>query len=280
MFSLYNFKSKIMKKLFLISVVLLTGFTVFAQTLRTAKNEAFKRGEYLRYRVYYDAILTGQVNAGEAELEIKKETKVIANRNTYHIVGLGLTKGIFNMFFKVVDRYETYIDEEALVPWVFIRRVNEGGYKIIQDVTFNQFKKTVTTVNGNTTTTTTLSVNENMQDIISALYYSRTLDFTDAKIGQSFSIPFILDDSIYMSKIIYEGKEVKTFDIGTFNCLKFKPMVATGSVFSDPYPMTLWVTDDKNHIPLFAESAILVGSVKMELFKYSGLANPLSSKIK
>ncbi|MFA4851932.1 MAG: DUF3108 domain-containing protein [Bacteroidales bacterium] len=269
-----------MKKSVLFTIAAFIVLSLQAQTLRTATNTAFKRGEYLRYKAYYDAILTGKVNAGEAELEIKNENKLIANRSTFHVAGLGLTKGAFNIFFKVVDRYETYIDENALIPWVFIRRVNEGGYKISQDLTFNQFKKTVISVNNKNNTTKTIVVVENIQDIISAIYYARTLDFSNAKIGQEFPIPFFLDDSIYISKIIYQGKENITIGIGTFRCLKFKPMVATGEVFSDPYPMTLWVTDDKNHIPLLAESAIIVGSVKMELIKYSGLANTLSSKIR
>jgi len=269
-----------MKKSVLFTIAAFIVLSLQAQTLRTATNTAFKRGECIRYKAYYDAILTGKVNAGEAELEVKNENKLIANRSTFHVVGLGLTKGAFNIFFKVVDRYETYIDENALIPWVFIRRVNEGGYKINQDLTFNQFNKTVISVNNKNNTTKTIVVVENIQDIISAIYYARTFDFSDAKIGQGFEIPFFLDDSIYTSKIIYQGKENLTIGIGTFSCLKFKPMVATGNVFSDPYPMTLWVTDDKNHIPLFAESAILVGSVKLELIKYSGLANPLSSKIK
>jgi len=268
-----------MKKSVLFIVAVLTSFILHAQTLRTANNTAFKRGEVLRYKVYYDAILTGKVNAGEAELDVKDENKLIANRSTYHVVGLGLSKGAFNLFFKVVDRYETYIDEEALVPWLFIRRVNEGGYKISQDVTFNQFKNVASALNNKNNKTTNTKVNENMQDIISALYYARTLDLSDAKIGQEFPIKFFLDDSIYTSKIIYEGKENVTVDIGKFRCLKFKPMVATGNVFKDPYPMTLWVTDDKNHIPLLAESAIIVGSVKLELIKYSGLANALTSQI-
>lgn len=269
-----------MKKSIFFVLVVLMGLSLHAQTLRTVKNEAFKRGEYLRYKAYYDAILTGKVNAGVAELEVKNENKLIANRSTFHVVGLGFTKGAFNIFFKVVDRYETYIDEEALIPWVFIRRVNEGGYKISQDLTFNQFKKTVISVDNKHNTTKTAVVVENIQDVISAIYYARTLDISDAKIGQEFPIPFFLDDSIYTSKIIYQGKENITIGIGTFSCLKFKPMVATGEVFSDPYPMTLWVTDDKNHIPILAESAIIVGSVKMELIKYSGLANTFSSKIK
>ena len=56
-------------------------------------------------------------------------------------------------------------------------------------------------------------------------------------------------------------------------------MMATGEVFDDPYPLSVWITDDKNHIPVLLESKIIVGSVKIELIKYSGLANPLTSEI-
>ena len=57
-------------------------------------------------------------------------------------------------------------------------------------------------------------------------------------------------------------------------------MVLKGEVFNDPYPMNVWITDDKNHIPILASSKVLVGSVNLELVKYSGLASPLKSKIK
>lgn len=269
-----------MKRIVFILVVttVFVATSVFSQTLRKVTNNAFIRGEWLRYKVYYDAILTGKVIAGEAELEVKDENKLIANRSTYHIVGLGLTKGTFNLFYKVVDRYESYIDEEALVPWIFIRRVNEGGYKISQDITFNQFKKTATTVNNKNNTITNTAVTENIQDVISMFYYARTLDFTDAVIGQEFPVPFFIDDTVYTSKIIYMGKENVSIGLGTFKAIKFKPSVATGNVFSEPYPMMMWVSDDKNHVPLLAQTAVIVGTVKLELIKYSGLANALTSK--
>ena len=44
--------------------------------------------------------------------------------------------------------------------------------------------------------------------------------------------------------------------------------------------MTVWVTDDKNRIVVRAEANILVGSIQMDLKGYSGLANPMVSKIK
>ncbi|MDD3875903.1 MAG: DUF3108 domain-containing protein [Bacteroidales bacterium] len=263
-------------KRILISVamlIILSG-NVHSQELRVWKNEAFGKGEKITYRAYYDSFLTGNVNAGEASLEIQRESKVVAGRNTMHVVGLGKTKGLFNLFFKVVNRYETFIDERAIVPLLFIRRTDEGGYKISQDVTFNQYTHKAIS------NTATVNVVENVQDIISAFYYARTMDASHLSVGDEIPINFFLDDSVYVTKIIYEGVENVNIRLGTFRCLRFKPMVLTGTVFKQPYPMTLWISDDKNKIPVLAQSGILVGSVKLELMKYSGLRNPLTSKIR
>ena len=76
MFKSGNQKNIAMKKSISFIVVAFIGFALQAQTLRTVNNTAFKRGESLRYKVYYDAILTGKVNAGEAELDVKNEDKL------------------------------------------------------------------------------------------------------------------------------------------------------------------------------------------------------------
>ncbi len=265
---------KMKRVFFIVILMMISSVSLKSQELRKVNNEVFKRGEELYFKVYYDAVLTGKVVAGMASLKVTEENKIIGGRNTYHVVGLGKSLGMFNLFFKVVDNYETYIDEEGMFPWVFIRRVNEGGYKISQDITFDQRKgKTISQKK-------TINTPKYVQDIISAFYYARTYDFTNAKSGDIYPVDFYIDDSVYTSKIKYLGKEVVTTDLGTFNCLKFKPMVAVDKTFKDPYPMTLWVTDDKNRMPIIAESGIRVGKVKMELVKYSGLLNPLSSKIK
>jgi hypothetical protein len=39
------------------------------------------------------------------------------------------------------------------------------------------------------------------------------------------------------------------------------------------------VTDDENKIPVKAYSGLKFGAVKAELYKYSGLKNPLYSKL-
>ncbi|MFH0894612.1 MAG: DUF3108 domain-containing protein [Bacteroidota bacterium] len=263
-----------MKRLILTSAVLLTIMGTASAQLRKVNNTAFQRGEKMIFKVYYDAALTGKVTAGIATFEVTDENKKIANRNTMRIVGVGETKGAFNYFFKVVDRYETFIDEETLAPWIFIRRMNEGGYKIKHDVTFNQYKNIATTNKHPSVKTTPY-----IHDIISAFYFSRLNDYTFAKIGQEYPLDFFLDDTVWNSKIKFVGRETIKTSMGTFKCLKFKPSVLTGNVFKENYPMTLWVTDDKNKLPILAESGVLVGTVKLELIRCTGLKNPQTSKL-
>ena len=263
------------KRLILILLISSVQFGILpAQELKKVNNEAFKRGEYLKFRVYYHSLLTGNVTAGEASLEITSENKKIGNRNTYHVVGMGQSKGAFNLFFKVNDRFESYIDEEALVPWIFIRRTREGGYVKDDDVTFNHYKNIAKS------RTNTCTVPDNVQDILSIFFYARTMDYSKAKVGDVYELQFFLDDSTYNSKMIFEGEDVVKTKLGTFNAIKFRPMVATGEVFDEAYPMTLWVSNDKNRLPLIAESAVIVGSVRIELIEYSGLNNMITSKIK
>jgi hypothetical protein len=267
-----------MKKALILIVVFCTaGTTIFAQ-LRKVNNEAFQRGEKLTFSVYYDAALTGRVNAGTATFEVKEENRIISDRSTYHIIAYGRTKGAFNLFFKVVDRYETYIDEEAIVPWLFIRRVDEGGYTINQDITFNQNKKVAYFKDKDKDRSSTIVTSENVQDIISAIYYARTLDFSGSASNVEFPVKFMLDDTVYSSKFIYLGKTTVKTSLGKIRCLKFKPQVLTGSVFKDPYPMVVYISDDKNRVPVLAETEILVGKVKLELITYSGLRNTFTAK--
>lgn len=269
---LMNKRRNISGYLLFTMLVLIVG-TGYSQTYRIVDNTAFGHGEKLTFRVYYHSLLTGKVTAGEAKLEVKNKPVTKSGRETYHVIGTGQSKGAFNFFFKVDDRFETFIDREALIPWYFIRRTREGGYKKDDEVTFRQNNGLAISRNA------VKKIPENTQDILSVFYYARTLDITGVQPNESFPLSFFLDDSLYVSKIVFLGREQLKTELGTFNCLKFKPMVIKGEVFSEPYPMELYITDDLNRLPVMVKSAVIVGSVKMELVSYEGLKNPFSSKV-
>lgn len=232
---------------------------------RNVNNQSFQIGEKLTYRVHY-----GFVDAGEAVLEVKSSEKKVNGRELYHIVGKGKSLGTFNWFFKVQDRYETYLDAEGLFPWMFIRRVYEGGYEVNQDYTFFQHKKQVS--DGSKT----YDVPDNIQDMISSYYYARTLDFSNAKEGDVFEFNSFVDGEVYPLQIKFLGKETIKIRNGKFACLKFCPVIQTGRIFKNEEDLLVWISDDGNKIPLLAKANILVGSIKMEVTKYEGLKNPIA----
>lgn len=246
----------------------------YGQELRKVENSAFSPGEKLVFRAYYSSAITGNVTAGEASLEIQQRSETIGGRSTMPVIGIMRTRGLFNLFFKVNNRFESYIDRSAIAPLLFIRRVEEGKYRKSQDVMFNHFDKVAVSNSG------TVPIPAYVQDIISAFYFARTYKFENPKVGDEFNVDFFLDDSVYVTRIVFDGYERINTRLGTFNTLRFKPMVLKGKVFSQPYPMTLWISDDKNRVPLMVESGLVVGSVKLELSEYHGLRNPLTSKIR
>lgn len=231
-------------------------------------NTAFKEGEVLTYRLHY-----GIMDAGIAVLEVKPEVLDVSGRKVYHVVGNGYSKGSFDWFYKVRDRYETFIDKDALVPWMFVRRVDEGGVKFSQDYTFNHYAKKVDVGGGEK-----YDVPVGIQDMLSAFYAARNLDFSKAKEGDIFSLNSFIDKELWPVKMRYIGKETIECEIGTYKCLKFRPIVQKGRVFKSEEDLSVWITDDKNHIPLRAQAKILIGSIKMDITAASNLANE-SSKV-
>jgi len=234
-------------------------------------NKAFKDGEEVTMRVYYTT-LGLYVGAGEA-----KFTTTLEKYNgvpVYHCVGTGITYSFFDNFYKVRDRYETYIDTGTMLPVKFIRNVSEGGSKIYNNVTFNHRAGTAVSTHG------VFKVTSCIQDVISSVYYARNIDFDHYKPGDKIPFDMFLDDQIYHLYLRYEGKENVKTKYGKFRAIKFKPLLIKGSIFKGGEDMNVWVSDDANHLLLRAESPISVGSIKVDMMGYKNLRYPLSSQIK
>ncbi len=236
---------------------------------RKINNKAFQAGEVLQYKLHY-----GVINAGTAQLEVKKLNNKIAGREVYHIIGSGNSKGAFDWFFKVRDRYETYLDVEGVFPWLFVRDVNEGGYKLKQKYKFVQNKNVVDNGEGKT-----FEAPSGVQDMLSAFYYARSIDYSNAKKGEVFTVWSFVDDELWPLKIRFLKREEIKVGGQKYKALKFCPVVQEGRLFKDEDDVSVWISDDENKIPLLAQGKVFVGSIKFELTGAKGLANPLA-KIK
>jgi hypothetical protein len=234
------------------------------------RNTSFQNGENITFTVFY-SVVGLYVNAGTATFNTTLER--INNKPVYHIVGEGKSNSSYDWIFKVRDKYESYIDTTNLQPLKFIRNVDEGGYKKYENITFNQQTNTAITTEG------VYKVPNCIQDVLSAIYYARNIDFAKYNVNDKIPFDMFLDNEVYHLYLRYMGKETVKTKYGKFRAIKFKPLLVKGTIFEGGEKMTVWVSDDPNHIPLRIESPISVGSVKVDMMQYRGLRYPLSSLV-
>lgn len=232
------------------------------------RNTAWQSGEAINYHVYYT--LAGiYVYGGDADFTVNQE--LYNNKPVYHLLGTGKTNSFFDGIFKVRDRYESYIDTASLQPYKFLRSVHEGDFKFSESVTFNQVNNTAVSQGG------TVKVPACVQDVLSAIYYSRNINFDKYQPGDRIPFSMYIDNKVYNLYIRFLGREIIKTRYGKFNAIKFKPLLIEGTIFQGGEKMVVWVTDDENKIPIRIESPISVGSVKVDMMGYRGLRHPMKA---
>jgi hypothetical protein len=182
-------------------------------------------------------------------------------------VGNGKTYPSYDWFFKVRDVYESFVDTATMLPYKFIRNVSEGKNKIYHQTIFNQTNNTAIS------TQKLIKTPASVQDVLSSIYYARNIDFSKAKINDKIYFNMYLDDVVYPIYLTYLGKEKIKTKFGTYNTLKFRPKLIEGTIFTGGEKMTVYVTDDQNKIPVYIETPIIVGAIKVYLYAAKGLRN-------
>ena len=258
------------KVLFLIGLISISARLQADSDFCGIRNRSFNNGENITLVVFYNA-LGIYVNAGTANFNLSQEK--LGTNPVYHIVGTGVTNSSYDWIFKVRDRYETYIDTATLKPYKFIRNVQEGNYKKYENITFNHTANTALSTDG------VYKVPNCVQDIISAIYYARNINFDDYKSGDKIPFSMFMDNEVYNMYIRYLGKETIKTRYGKFRAIKFKPLLVKGNMFEGGEKMVVYVSDDENKIPVRIESPLVVGSVKVDMMSYKNLRYPLTSLI-
>lgn len=244
---------------------LLLVFFFFKLSFVSAQENAYGDGEWFKFRVHY-----GFLTAGFATLETKS-TKY-KGKDVFHVKGFGETVGVSKWFFRVKDDYQSYIDREKDIPYFFIRKIDEGGYKKDQQIEFNHNTNTATVNDKKNKEIARFQFPDGTQDMISAFYYLRNrLDVNNIKMGEVIEINMFFDNENYKFRLKFLGREVLDTTFGKVPSLIFRPYVQSGRVFREKESLTVWVSDDDNKIPLLIKADLAVGSLKATLIQFKGL---------
>jgi hypothetical protein len=223
----------------------------------------FNPGEELYYDVIYN---WGFIWVDAGRVEFKARKIIHQGREVYHFSGYGTSLKKHDWFFKVRDYFDSYAHMDDLKPIWHSRNTSEGNYKVDNKYWFDYQNNKIYTNSWNSKKTRlqdTLNLQPCIFDIMTAVYYARTIDLGKYGPQQKIPLTMIVDNEIYKLHGRYLGKEtIKTKSNSKINCLKFSILLVEGTMFKGGENLMVWISDDENRIPILVEAKVLVGSVK------------------
>lgn len=240
----------------------------------------FKDGESLTLVLNYRG-MGMRLDVGEAEISVKKGDH-IGDRDSHHAVFAINTFKFWDVFFKVRDHHESMFYDDNLRPIYFHRDVNEGKHKVKNLYWWNEDNTITAKIEQieKAPLDTVFAADACTFDVITLVYYIRNLDFDKMKPGVKYKMSFAIDKKINNLAIEYVGEEIKKIPkLGSFRTIKLSIVPVDGNVFKGEQTISLWISADKNKIPVFMESPVSMGAVQARLSEYSDLKYPLASKI-
>lgn len=238
------------------------GFGQFKEHVSIDKS--FRDGENLLYVVKF-----GFIVGGNATLVLKQE--YFNNKLVFHARGEAKTVGLAEKLYSVKDVFESFFDLHTILPYKSIRDVKEGNYRKHEEAIFNHAGNTVYCTRKDTVVT----IPKNTLDMMSLLYYIRSIDLYDMKNGDVLRTVTFFDEELFPFDIRFKGTEVVKTKYGKIRCYRFDPVVEPGRMFKSEDDMTIWISADRNLIPIKVKFNLVVGSLHMELSEYSNLKYPL-----
>ncbi|GAB3648792.1 hypothetical protein GCM10028791_13070 [Echinicola sediminis] len=232
----------------------------------------YQKGEELTFKVKYLFF-----NAAEAKMIIDDQIHSINGKPSYKIDIFGKTLSIFSIF-RVKDNWGSYMDTAKNIPYRSYRHIEEGGYRKHEVIDFDHGDRKATVKlydrdNRKLVKTTEHEITPGIQDIVSGFYYMRHLDLEKYKKGDIIIIKGFFDEKTYNLKLIFQGRDKISTKVGNFDTFVISPVMPSNKLFSGENPIKMWVTNDKNKIPVKIEAELVVGSLNMEITSIKGLRN-------
>jgi hypothetical protein len=236
---------------------------------------SFSLGEKLTYLAHY-----GFINAGRGVVSLDGSLHTRNGRSCYKVDIDAKTVGMFALGVKVKDTWRSYIDKDAIMPHEFYRNISENKYKLEETSYFRQAQqggqvRVKANKKGNESTQT-YDIPLYTQDMVSGYYYLRTLDFAKMKVGDIIKMDTFFEDELYDFQVRFLGREVLKTKFGKINAFVMSPVMPENSLFDGEDAIRIWVSDDRNRVPLKVSAKMFVGAFEIELTEHEGLAHDFS----
>jgi len=221
---------------------------------RPTVNWAFGVAETLHYDIGWQSIVAAH---GVMYVNEPIDTN---GRLCYPIYSTVRSTSFFSTFFRVEDSALTCMDVRELFPVRFEKYLREGKYRADRSATFDPVAGLAYTPGD------TIVVPPYVQDALSLLYYVRALEL---KPGTDLQVENYDGTNVYTLTVRVLRKERIEVKAGVFSTIVVEPLLQAAGLFKHEGRLTVWLTDDRLHLPVLMKSKVIVGSIVAELTDYN-----------
>ena len=241
----------------------------------------FQPGEKVNYQLYFKWGLI-MAKAGEASLTVDKAS--FQNQPAWQYSLLFRTNGIFEQIYRMRDTMACFYTYDKGLLQYSSKHSDEGDYYSVDELTFayqndkahihsKRYTPTRTKID------TTLIVEGNVHDMLSATMYLRSLDWSRLQMGDERPFLIAVGRDVVHAAFRYEGQQVIEREGVKYRTRHFYVDVYDEAFTQSKAAGEVWIGDDENHIPIKIRAKLKIGAAEVYYQSSENLKYPFSCGI-
>lgn len=231
------------------------GGQAYANESALSPTRPFRVGERLTYDITFL-----NISAGTAVMEVSSGDGA-GDHPSGKFITTAVSSPKVTRFFPVDNRVESLTDLTTLLPEHMTFRRREGKKKEDIEYIFHRKDNTVSATRGEITEL--VPVPADTQDLISCLYYVRSL--LPLKQGATQALTVYHDKKIRQIEVRVDKIEMLEGPWGTLETAQVLVIMPFQGIFLNQGNIRVWFTTDDRRIPLRMKAKVIIGSIVADL---------------
>jgi hypothetical protein len=215
-----------------------------------SENLPFKIGEQLNYQVF---IGTNNTPLGLATFQVRGRSKYF-DRDGVYLTVTAQTTGAAAALFVARDQIDSYVDPRALLPYRTVMNLSEGQRHLTQTLTVNQDNGLAITDKG-----ARIEIPVGTHDYVSFFYILRTFNLNKKR----NALAVLVENK--PKTLFVETLEKTVIQLGDRRVPAIALSITTDDPQPDKYQLRMWVSDDKQRMPLRITCTTKLGPLRADL---------------
>ncbi|NOY36960.1 MAG: DUF3108 domain-containing protein [Chlorobi bacterium] len=178
------------------------------------------------------------------------------------LVSTGKTLPKYNWFYRIDDRYQAQFYCQAGSTETFEQQTSEGNKKLHWRYYYDISNREVTITDMMKGDTLLIHDTVLPMDILTAVYRCRFLPFDTCTATRKFYLRVLLNNSTETIEITYHHQgSIRLNKSAPRDSYFFTARVPGGTLFRKDKDLRIWVSADRQRVPLLVEAPVVIGSV-------------------